>query len=115
VTQSLEASTECWASACGESSTQRTHFGFIYSQPERQTFLGQSNERAIPVLVEAETIDITLPPDAARKQLTQDLRNFLISVNFQSLTSSYTREYPTGSARPFESEKNSQIKRIGAD
>ncbi len=90
VTQSLEASTQCLNGACSEFATERTHFGFVYSRPDAKSLLSPDGQRAIPVLLRAETLDTTLPADAARQQLTQDLRTFLASVKLNDLIRPYT-------------------------
>jgi exosortase J len=91
VTEYLEASTQCSGTSCGEFATERTHFGFIYSQPDPETLLSGDPKPPIPVLVRAETTDVALPADAARQQLTGDLRAFLGSVRLEDLTRPYSR------------------------
>ena len=91
VTQYVEASTQCNGGNCGEFATARTHFGFVYSRPDPKSLLGQETQRPIPVLLRAETVDTTLPADAARQQLTQDLRSFLASVRLGDLTGHFSR------------------------
>lgn len=91
VTQSLEVSTQCSNNApCGEYASERTHFGFVYSRPDPKTLLDPDGHRSTPVLVRAETTDL-IPPDAARRQLTQDVRTFLSSVKLNDLTRPYTQ------------------------
>ena len=90
-TQSLEASTLCNGSFCGETSTEVAHLGFVYSKPRPQTLLSQSAERPIPVLLKLETIDTTLSADTARRQLSADLTAFLAGVNLDALTRPYRR------------------------
>jgi exosortase J len=89
VTQSVEASTMCRAGACGEFATERTHFGFIYTHPDPKALLSEDPTRPTRVLLRAETIGTAMPPDVARKELTQNLRTFLASVNLRDLTRSY--------------------------
>jgi exosortase J len=91
VTEYLEASTQCSGTSCGEFATERTHFGFVYSQPDPETLLSGNPRPPIPVLVRAETLDSAMPPDAARQQLTGDLRAFLASVRLEDLTRPYLR------------------------
>jgi hypothetical protein len=43
------------------------------------------------VLLRAEIVDATMPADAARRQLTADLRGFLASVDLNDLTRPYNR------------------------
>ena len=91
VTQHIEASTQCSGASCGEFETERTHFGFIFSRPDTESLLGQKPERPVPVLLRAETIDMTMPAGAAREQLTTELRRFLASVRLDDLTRPYSR------------------------
>ena len=86
VTQYLEASTECSGATCNEFATERTHFGLIFSRPDLGFASGQNPQRPIPVLLRAETMDMTVPADAARQRLTGDLRGFLGSVRLVDLT-----------------------------
>ena len=90
-TQYLEASTLCNGSACGESSSDRTHFGFVYSRPDPSALVSQDPERPIPILLRAETIDTTLPADVARKRLSDSVRSFLASASLEQLTQPYRR------------------------
>src|SRR5271168_3951152 len=76
-TQYLEATTICNSGSCGEYSSDRTHFGFVYSKPTSQSLLSQDAQRPIPVLLKVETIDTTLPTEVARLQMTTSLRSFL--------------------------------------
>ncbi|WP_433969610.1 exosortase J [Tunturiibacter gelidiferens] len=88
-TQYLEATTICNSGSCGEYSSDRTHFGFVYSKPTSQSLLSQQTQRPIPILLKVETIDTTLPVEVARQQLTTDLRSFLGSVDLDGLTKPY--------------------------
>lgn len=90
-TQYLEATTICNGTACGEYSTGRAHFGFVYSKPDPQSLFTQDPTRPIPILIRAETIDTTLPADVARQQMTEAVRSFLASVDLDSLTQPYRR------------------------
>jgi len=87
--QYLEATTLCDRTSCGEYSTDRTHFGFLYSKPDPQSIFMQDPARPIPILLHVETTNTTLPVNVARAQLTADLTRFLASVDFKALTSSY--------------------------
>jgi exosortase J len=89
VTQSVEASTMCRGGACGEFSTDRTHFGFIYTHPDPKSLLSEDPRRPIRVLLRAETLDMAIPHDAAREQLTQEMRAFLALVRLDELTRPY--------------------------
>ncbi|MDP9049786.1 MAG: exosortase J [Acidobacteriota bacterium] len=91
VTRYLEAATICSGGACGEFATERTHFGFVYTRPRVKSLISDDPERPIPVMLRAETLDMAMPADAVRQQLTQDLRNFLDSVRLDQLTRSSRR------------------------
>jgi exosortase J len=91
-TQYLEATTICNGTACGEYSTDRAHFGFVYSKPDPQSLFSQDPARPIPILLHAETIDTTLPADVAHQQLATAVRSFLASVDLDSLTQPYRRQ-----------------------
>jgi exosortase J len=91
VTQSLEASTLCNGSRCGEFSSDVMHMGFIYSRPEPSALIAQDPERPIPILVRAEIVDGSLPSDLARQRLADSIRSFLGSVSLASLTQPYRR------------------------
>jgi exosortase J len=85
VTQSLEASTQCSGESCNEFVTDRTHFGFVYSRIHPTDFMGEDTHRSVPVLIRVETLNTSLPTDAARQLLTQSLRAFLGSVSLDDL------------------------------
>jgi exosortase J len=91
VTQYIEASTMCSGGGCGEFATERTHFGFVYNRLDPKSLLSQNGHPATRILLRAETIDLTVPTDAARQQLTDDLRAFLASVRLDDLTRPYNR------------------------
>jgi exosortase J len=91
VTRWLEASTLCRGGECGEFTTKRNHFGFVYTHPEPGALLNQSGQSAIRVLLHVETLDLTVPVDTSRQQLTQDLRFFLASTRLDDLTRPYSR------------------------
>jgi exosortase J len=88
-TQYLEATTLCNSGSCGEYSSDRTHFGFVYSKPTSQSLLSQDAQRPIPILLKVETIDTTLPAEVARRQMTTSLQSFLVSVDLSALTKPY--------------------------
>jgi exosortase J len=88
-TQYLEATTVCNGGSCGEYSSDRTHFGFVYSKPTSQSLLSQDAQRPIPILLKVETIDTTLPADVARHQMITDLRSFLSFIDLDGLTKPY--------------------------
>jgi len=89
--QYLEATTLCNQASCGEYSTDRAHFGFVYSKPDAQSLFTQDPARPIPILLHLETANTTLPTDVARAQLAASLRGFLASVDLKSLTLPYRR------------------------
>jgi exosortase J len=91
-TQYLEATTLCNGTSCGEYSSPRAHFGFVYSKPHPETLFSQDAQRPIPILLKAETVDTTLPPDVARRQLGADVTAFLSGVHLESLTRPYRRQ-----------------------
>jgi exosortase J len=88
-TQYLEATTICNGVSCGEYSSDRTHFGFVYSKPTTQALFSQDPQRPIPILIKAETIDTTLPSDVARQQMIAAVRTFVASVDLDGLTQPY--------------------------
>jgi exosortase J len=88
-TQYLEATTICSGGSCGEYSSDRVHFGFVYSKPTPHALFSQDPERPIPILIRAETIDTTLPAEVARRQLMADIGSFLSSVDLKGLTQPY--------------------------
>jgi exosortase J len=89
VTQSLEASTACNGSHCGESSADIMHMRFIYSRPEPSALISPDPERTIPILLRAEIVDTSLPADLARQRLSDSVRSFLGSVSLASMTQPY--------------------------
>jgi exosortase/archaeosortase family protein len=91
-TQYLEATTICNGGSCGEYSSDRAHFGFVYSKPTSQALFTQDAQRPIPILLRAETIDTTLPAEVARQQMITALRSFLSSVDLDGLTQPYRRQ-----------------------
>jgi len=91
VTQYLEATTQCSGASCGEYATKRTHIGFVYSRLDPKALLSDERQQPVPVLLRAETIDMALPADVARQQLTEDMRTFLSSVSLDNLTRPYDR------------------------
>jgi exosortase J len=91
-TQYLEATTICNGGSCGEYSSDRSHFGFVYSKPTAHTLFSQDPQRPIPILIRAETIDTTLPAEVARQQMTGAVRSFLASVDLDGLTQPYRHQ-----------------------
>jgi exosortase J len=91
-TQYLEATTICNGGSCGEYSSDRTHFGFVYSKPTAQSLFSQDAQRPIPILLRAETIDTTLPAEVARQQMTTAIRSFIASVDLSGLTQPYRHQ-----------------------
>jgi exosortase J len=88
-TQYLEATTICNGGSCGEYTSDRTHFGLVYSKPTTQALFSQDPQRPIPILLKAETIDTTLPAEVARQQMIAAVRTFVASVDLDSLTQPY--------------------------
>jgi exosortase/archaeosortase family protein len=91
-TQYLEATTICNGASCGEYSSDRTHFGFVYSKPTANALFSQDPQRPIPILLKAETIDTTLPVEVARQQMTAAVRSFVASVDLDALTQPYRHQ-----------------------
>jgi exosortase J len=91
-TQYLEATTICNGGSCGEYSSDRSHFGFVYSKPTSQALFSQDPQRPIPILIKAETIDTTLPVDVARQQMITAVRSFVASVDLDGLTQPYRHQ-----------------------
>jgi exosortase J len=88
-TQYLEAATVCTGAVCNQSSTDRTHFGLIYSRPAAHDLLTQNPTRPIPILLRAETPDATLSTAQAREELTQSLSQFLSGADLAAFTKQY--------------------------
>ncbi len=89
-TQYLEATTICNGTTCGEYSSNRTHFGLVYSRPPLPASLfNQDPGRPIPILLKAETLDTRILPDIAREQMIAALRSFIASINLDNLTQPY--------------------------
>ena len=91
VSQYMEATTLCNGTSCGEYSTAPGRMGIVYSRPHPESILSQNAQRPIPILLKVETIDTTLQPDIARRQLGSDLKSFLSAVSLESLTRPYRR------------------------
>lgn len=88
-TEYLEASAVCTDAACGETSTDRTHFGLIYSRPAAHELLTQDPTRPVPILLRAETPDVTLSTVQAREELTKSLAQFLSGADLAAFTKRY--------------------------
>jgi exosortase J len=91
-TQYLEATTICNGGSCGEYSSDRAHFGFVYSKPTANALFSRDPQRPIPILIKAETIDTTLPAEVARQQMITAVRYFLVSVDLDGLTQPYRHQ-----------------------
>jgi exosortase J len=88
-TQYVEATTVCNGESCGQVSSPRTHFGFVYSRPDMKTVFSPSPTRTIPVLLRAETLNTSMAPDEARAELTANLRSFLRGADLSVFTQPY--------------------------
>lgn len=88
----MEATTICNQASCGEYSSDRLHFGFVYSKPDAQSVFTQDPARPIPILIRAETSNTSMPADAARVQLTDDIKTFLAWADLKGLTRPYRHE-----------------------
>ncbi len=84
--QYLEATTVCSSGHCGQFTSSRTHFGFVYSRPDTHALFAPSPSRPIPVLLRTETPDAAMAPDLARAQLTANLQRFLSRADMQEFT-----------------------------
>jgi exosortase J len=91
-TQYLEATTICNGGSCGEYSSDRAHFGLVYSKPTSHALFSADPQRPIPILLKAETIDTTLSAEVARQQMAAALRSFLSSVDLDGLTQPYRQQ-----------------------
>jgi exosortase J len=89
--QYVEADTVCQGETCGQYSSNRTHFGLIYSRPDTHTLLSPDPERPIPVLLRATTKDAALAPALARAQLTAELARFLADASVADFVRPYRR------------------------
>jgi exosortase J len=87
--QYLEATTVCTGGSCGQYSTGRKHFGLVYSRPDTRTVLSQSPTRPIPVLLRSQTLNTAMAPEAARAELTENLRRFLAGADLAAFTRPY--------------------------
>ena len=87
--QYMEATTVCSSGSCGQVSSDRTHFGLVYSRPDTNSLLSLSPTRPIPVMLRTETTDARLPADVARRQLTAALQSFLANVDLTTFTKAY--------------------------
>jgi exosortase J len=87
--QYLEAASVCTGSACNQSSTERTHFGLIYSRPSTHDLLTQNPARPIPILLRVESPDAAMSPTQARTELTQSLTQFLSGADLAEFTKPY--------------------------
>jgi exosortase J len=87
--QYLEATTVCSGATCGQYSTNRKHFGLVYSRPDTRTVLSQSPTRPIPILLRTETLNTSMAADAARAELTANLQHFLAGANLAVFTKPY--------------------------
>jgi exosortase J len=87
--QYMEATTVCTGDTCGQYSSDRTHFGLVYSRPDTNTLLTAGMTRPVPVMLRTQTKDPTLPPDVARRKLTGDLEAFLAGAQLPEFTRPY--------------------------
>lgn len=87
--QYLEAASVCTGATCNQSSTERTHFGLIYSRPSAHSLLTQDPQRPIPILLRAEIPNAALSPTETRTELTQSLTNFLSGADLAEFTKPY--------------------------
>jgi exosortase J len=88
----LEATTICNGGSCGQYSSDRTTFGFVYSVPKTNVLLNPSPTRPIPVMLRASSDNVQRTPDVARAELTQTLREFLSAANLPAFTAPYRKQ-----------------------
>ena len=81
----------CRGGACSEFTTGHSSFGLIYSRVDAKSLLTDDAERPIRILLRVESMDMTVPAETARRQLTQDLQAFLGSVRLDDLTRPYAK------------------------
>jgi exosortase J len=89
--QYMEATTICNGDSCGQYSTDRRHFGLIYSRPDTASVLGADPSRPIPVLLRTSTSDTAMAADLARAELTANLRNFVAGADLAQFTLPYRK------------------------
>jgi exosortase J len=87
----LEATTLCSGSHCGEYTSDRRSFGFVYSKPDPQALFSRDPQRPIPILLKAESLDATMLPEVARTRLSADMKAFLAAADFDALLQPYRR------------------------
>jgi exosortase J len=87
--QTLEATTICSGSDCGEYSSDRKTFGLVYSKPDPQALFSQDPQRPIPLLLKAESLDTTMLPEVAEKKLGADMKDFLGQADLDALVQPY--------------------------
>jgi len=90
--QYLEATTVCTGESCGQYSSDRQHFGLVYSLPKTNSLLNPSPTRPIPVMLRTQTTDGKLAPDVARQQLTASLHEFLAAADLSEFTRPYRKQ-----------------------
>jgi exosortase J len=88
----LEATTICTGDTCGQYSSDRTTFGLVYSVPKTNVLLNPSPTRPIPVMLRASSNNVQRTPDVARKELTQNMQEFLAAANLPSFTQPYRKQ-----------------------
>ena len=89
VTQFVEASTVCSGERCGQYSSDRRHFGLVYSRADTHSLLAGSPSRPIPVLLHVETPDVSADSLEARQALLLQLQHFLSNASLAVLTKPY--------------------------
>jgi exosortase J len=87
--QYLEATTICSGSHCGEYSSDRKHFGLVYSKPDPHALFSQDPERPITILLKAESLDARMLPDVAQTTLSAEMTTFLSVVDLDALLQPY--------------------------
>ena len=87
--QYLEATTICSGSHCGEYSSDRKHFGLVYSKPDPHALFSQDPQRPITILLKAESLDARMLPDVAQTTLSAEMTTFLSVVDLDALLQPY--------------------------
>jgi len=89
--QYLEATTICSGSRCGEYSSDRKHFGLVYSKPDPHALFSQDPQRPIPILLKAESLDTRMLPEVAQAQLSAEMTAFLSVADLDVLLHPFRR------------------------
>ena len=90
---SLEASTVCTRSGCGQWASERRHMGLVYSRPSLPGFDGETQAQPIPVLLVAKIpAQGSLVKRGQERELVDALQAFSGSASFGAFTSRYLQQ-----------------------